>query len=109
MPESVTLEHVETLVVQLPPKDQLRLLAHISERLSSTLPTALEATRSHDGSVRDDRVQLAKILCDEVDEVIDDTRGEFDAAEDILRMREERVSQVWRNDVETRVSQSNGN
>ena len=98
MPESVTLEQVETLVVQLPPQDQLRLLAHISERLSSTLPTAPEANRSHTETVHDDRLQLAKMLCDEVDDVIDDTHGEFDAAEDIQRIREERVSHVWRND-----------
>jgi hypothetical protein len=98
MPESVTLEQVETLVVQLPPQDQLRLLAHISERLSSTLPTAPEAKSSHTETVQDDRLQLAKMLCDEVDDVIDDTHGEFDAAEDMQRIREERVSHVWRND-----------
>jgi len=98
MPESVTLEQVETLVVQLPPQDQLRLLAHISERLSSTLPTAPEAKSSHTETVQDDRLQLAKMLCDEVDDVIDDIHGEFDAAEDIQRMRAERVSRVWRND-----------
>jgi hypothetical protein len=98
MPESVTLEQVETLVVQLPPKDQLRLLAHISERLSNTLSTAPEATRPHDDRVRDDRLQLAQILCDEVDAVVDDAHGEFDAAEDLHRLREERVNQVWRND-----------
>ena len=98
MPESVTLEQVETLVVQLPPQDQLRLLAHISERLSSTLLTAPEAKSSHTETVQDDRLQLAKMLCDEVDDVIDDTHGEFDAAEDIQRIREERVSHVWRND-----------
>ena len=99
MPESVTLEHVATLVVQLPPQNQLRLLAHISERLSNTLPTAPEVTSAHDGSVRDDRVQFAKILRDEVDNEIDGAHGEFDAAEDIQRMREGRVSQVWRNDM----------
>lgn len=99
MPESVTLDHVESLVVQLPPQDQLRLLAHIGERLCTTLPTAPEVTSAHDGSVRDDRVQFAKILCDEVDNEIDDAHGEFDAAEDIQHMREGRVRQVWRNDV----------
>jgi len=98
MPESVTLEQVETLVVQLPPQDQLRLLAHISERLRTTLPTAPDTTRPHDDRGRDDRLHLAKILCDEVDEVLDDAREEFDAAEDIQRLREERGSQVWRND-----------
>jgi hypothetical protein len=98
MPESVTLEQIETLVVQLPPQDQLRLLAHISERLRSTLPTAPEEKSSHKDTVQDDRHQLAKMLCDEVDDVLDDAHGEFDAAEDLHRLREERVNQVWRND-----------
>lgn len=92
MPESVTFEQIEMLVVQLPPKDQLRLLAHVSERLSTTLPAAPDSTRPHEDRVRDDRLQLAKILCDEVDEVTDDACGEFDAAEDIHRLREERGS-----------------
>ncbi len=99
MPESVTLEQVETLVVQLPPKDQLRLLAHISERLSSTLPVVPTVESPHEPSVRDERLQLATILCEEVDDITNDTLGEFDAADDIHRMREERVSQLCRNDV----------
>lgn len=99
MPESVTLEQVETLVVQLPTKDQLRLLAHISERLSSALPVVPAVQSREERSVRDERLQLAKLLCEEVEDIADDTRGEFDAADDIRRMREERVSQLCRNDV----------
>ena len=98
MTESITLEQIETLVVQLPLHDQLRLLAHISERLSTTFPTAPEAKRSPQETVPDDRLQLAKMLCDEVDEVLEDTHGEFDAVEDMQRIRQERGSQVWRND-----------
>jgi len=99
MPEPVTLEQVETLVVQLPTKDQLRLLAHISERLSSTLPVAPEVESHHDQRVRAERLQLAKALCEEVEDIANDTLGEFDAADDIRRVREERVSQLCRNDV----------
>jgi hypothetical protein len=99
MLESVTLEQVETLVVQLPTKDQLKLLAYISERLSNTLPVVSEAESHHEQRVRDERLQLAKILCEEVEDIADDTLGEFDAADDIHRMREERVAQLCRNDV----------
>lgn len=43
-------------------------------------------------------LRLAKLLCDEVEDTGDDTQGEFDAAEDIRRMREERVAQLcWNN------------
>jgi hypothetical protein len=99
MPESVTLEQIETLVVQLPPKDQLRLLAHISERLSSTLPVVPGVESPHEQSVHDERLHLATILCEEVEDITNDTLGAFDAAEDIQRVREERVSQLCRNDV----------
>ena len=71
MIEPVTLEQVETLVIRLPPKDQLKLLAHISERLSDTLLTAEPATESdHEQRVRDERLRLAKALCDEVGETL---------------------------------------
>jgi len=99
MAEPVTLEQVETLVVQLPPKDQLKLLAHISDRLSDTLSAESEVGSDQEQQVRDERLQLAKALCEEVEDVADDARGEFDAAEDIRRMREERVAQVCRSDV----------
>jgi hypothetical protein len=99
MPGSVTLEQVETLVVQLPTKDQLRLLAHISERLSGTLPVVPAVESPHEHSVRDERLQLATILCAEVEDIANDARGEFDAADDIHRMREERLTQLCRNDV----------
>jgi hypothetical protein len=93
MPELVTLEQVETFVIQLPTKDQLKLLARISERLSSTLPVAPGAESHHEQSVRDERRHLAKVLCEEVEDIANDTLGEFDAADDIHREREERGSQ----------------
>lgn len=96
MTESMTLEQVETLVVQLPPQDQLRLLAHISERLSSTLPVVPEAESNQEQRVRDERLRLAKALCEEVEDVADDAQGEFDAADDIRRLRDERVAQLCR-------------
>ena len=36
MSDTVTLEHVEQLAVQLPPREQLKLVAHISEWLIVT-------------------------------------------------------------------------
>lgn len=98
MPELVTLEQVETLVVQLPTKDQLKLLAHISERLSSIVPVVPEAESHHEQRAQDERLQLARTLCEEVEEVANDTQGEFDAADDIRGMREEGVARLCRND-----------
>jgi hypothetical protein len=96
MPEPITLEQVETLVVQLPPKDQLRLLAHISERLSDTLAAEPGAESDQEQQDRDERLRLAKVLCEEVEDITDDAQGEFDAAEDIRRMRNERTAQLCR-------------
>ena len=96
MTEPVTLEQVETLVVQLPPKDQLKLLAHISKRLSDTLSAEPEAESDQEQQARDERLRLAKVLCEEVEDLADDAQGEFDAAEDIRRIRDERIAQLCR-------------
>ena len=98
MIESVTLEQVETLVVRLPPKDQLKLLAHISERLSDTLSPEPVAESDYEQRMREERLRLAKALCDEVGDVTDDAKGSFDAAEDIHRMRDKRADQLCRSD-----------
>ncbi|HXG18881.1 MAG TPA: hypothetical protein VNN62_07395 [Methylomirabilota bacterium] len=98
MQESVTLEQVETLVVRLPPKDQLKLLAHISERLSNILLAESKTESDHEQQLREERLRLAGILCDEVEDISDDAKGSFDAAEDIRRMREERIAQLCRSD-----------
>lgn len=99
MPESVTLEQIETLVVQLSAKDQLRLLAYISACLSSPLPVMPAVENPNEQRVLDERLQLATLLCAEVENITNDTLGEFDAADDIQRMHEERTSQLCRNDV----------
>ena len=98
MTEPVTLEQVETLVVRLPPKDQLKLLAHISERLSDTLSTEPATESDHEQRGREERLRLARALCDEVEDITDDAKGSFDAAEDLHRIRDERVAQLCRSD-----------
>ncbi len=45
MTEPITLKQVETLAVRLPAKDQLKLLAHLSERLSDMLPAERDGKR----------------------------------------------------------------
>ncbi|MEW6296213.1 MAG: hypothetical protein AB1671_00520 [Thermodesulfobacteriota bacterium] len=99
MTEPVTLEQVETLVVQLPPKDQLKLLAHLSKRLSDTLSAEAGAKSDQEQQARDERLRLAKFLCEEAEGVADDAQGEFDAAEDVRRMRDERIAQLCRSGV----------
>ncbi len=79
-----TLERLEQQVTQLPMRDQLKLIAHISERLGIT-PLCVE--KEHRGGADE---LLA--LCDAA---ADMWEGEFDAAQEIRRMHQERDEQIW--------------
>ncbi len=82
------LERVEQLVAQLPPPEQLRLVARICEQLS------IAATEGEAERMRQVRLQLAEELLAECNDIEDDSQGEFDVTQDIRQMREERVSQI---------------
>ncbi len=90
MIELVTLEQVEALAVQLAPQEQLKLLAHLSERLSALSPWVREADNA---TTRRERAAAILALCDAAAERL---TGESDAAEDIRRMRDERIEQLCR-------------
>jgi hypothetical protein len=88
MPSTVSLEQVGELAAQLLPHEQLKLLAHISERLSQ-LPLTIQGT----DEARQRREYAAQVeawlaACDEVAEQI---QGEFDSAADLRQIREERT------------------
>ncbi len=84
MTTQTTLERLEQQVTWLPMRDQLRLIARISERLSVT---PLDIEKQHRG----DTDELLA-LCDAA---ADMWKGEFDAAQEIRRMRQERDEQIW--------------
>ncbi len=88
MPDKLTLEQLEQQVSQLHPHEQLKLIAHISERLSLTTQEAL-GPRNGD-SLRQRRQKEADRLVAICNEAAEKWQGRFDAAEDIRRMREER-------------------
>ncbi|HIE29186.1 TPA: hypothetical protein EYP66_18090 [Candidatus Poribacteria bacterium] len=89
MSNTVTLGEVEQLAAQLPPPERLKLVACICEQLSAAT-TEDEAER-----VKQVRLQLAEELLAECNDIEDDSQGEFDATQDIQRMREERgMSQI---------------
>jgi len=78
-----TLEQLEQQITRLPVHEQLKLIARISERLS----TPLDIEKQHAG----DADELLA-LCDAV---ADMWEGEFDAAQEIRQMRQERDEQIW--------------
>ena len=88
MSHRATLDQVEQLAVQLPSREQLKLVAHISEWLSVT-PFG-RATEER-GVERAQRERLAQVdawiaQCDKVAELWE---GEFDSAADLRRIRDE--------------------
>lgn len=97
MMQQATLKHVEQLAVQLDQPDLLQLLARIAQHLSQNSPFAANGTREKERK-RQAQLQLAKELLAEVDDIEDDSRGEFDAAETIRQIRNERIAQICRKD-----------
>ncbi|MFB0545848.1 MAG: hypothetical protein ACETWB_02965 [Anaerolineae bacterium] len=93
MSDQVTLERVERLATQLSPQEQLKLVAHITGRLSIMLP-AEPAIESEQEKVRQERLKLAEELLAEVEDIEDDSQGETDAAALIRKMRAERIAQI---------------
>jgi hypothetical protein len=91
MAETVTLEQVESLTAQLPPQEQLKLLARISERLSQLSLPVQETDAERQRREYAAKVEAFLKTCDEVAEQIE---GEFDSAEDLRQIREERASRL---------------
>jgi hypothetical protein len=94
MSGQVTLEEVEQQVAQLPPHEQLKLVALISERLSLATQ-ATSAVAGDEESLRQQREREADELLALCDTAAELWEGEFDAAEEIRQMRQERDERVW--------------
>lgn len=90
MATTVTLEHLEELVDQMPPEAQLRLVWHITGRLTS-FPALTQAFGPSAQRDRKARAEAILTLCDAAAERF---VGESDAAEDIRQMRKERIDQL---------------
>ena len=91
MTNTVTIEQVEQLAVQLPATEQLKLLARISIQLSdlgiAAQPVNAEAERRQ-------REAQAEALLQELDAIAESIEGEFDAVADIRESREERTERL---------------
>jgi hypothetical protein len=92
MSEVVTLEQVEAMATQLPPREQLKLISDLSAGLTA-LPIPAAADEEWKA-----RLALAERLLAECDDIEDDSQGEFDAVEDVRRSHEEREARICQND-----------
>lgn len=91
MTNSVTFEQVGQLAVQLPPPEQLKLVAYISEQLSGLLRANLPSSPT---AAQRAREVMAEALLADLDTIAESIEGEFDSAEDIRQIREERASRI---------------
>ncbi len=82
----MSLATIEKMAEELPPREQMRLIAHLSERLANE-------EQPGDAQRRKERMLAALTFCDEVAESI---AGEFDSAEDLRRIRRERIADIDR-------------
>ncbi len=89
MSNGITLEQVEQLALRLPPREQLKLVAHIGERLSRLmLPEADEERQRREYAAQVDAFLRMS------DEMAAETTDAVDSAEDIRQIREERISRL---------------
>ena len=89
MPELVTLPQVEELAAQLPPAERLKLVAHVCEQLSATLPP-VSPNEDAEERARQERLAKLDMWLAECDEVAELWEGEFDSVADLRRIRDER-------------------
>jgi hypothetical protein len=92
MTDTVTLEQVKTLAAKLPPRDQLRLVAHLSGQLSSQLPPGTEDIAAE--SSRQQRQKAADELLAILDDAAEQVEGAFDSVQDLRQLRAERDEQL---------------
>ena len=88
MASTVSLEQLEELATQLPLAERLQLVAHICQQLSTAL-TAEPAAESAEERARQERLAKLEAWLAECDKVAELWEGEFDAATDLRRMRDE--------------------
>ena len=87
MSNGATLEQVSQLVAQLPPPERLRLMVQMYEQLST-----MQIAESDEEKVRQERLAQMDAWLAACDAVAESIEGEFDSAEDIRQIREERVN-----------------
>jgi len=91
MSNRVTLKQLEQQVAQLQPQEQLKLVAYIATQLSAM---SLEVPTREEEQMRRARLAEVDAWLAECDRVAESIEGEFDSAEDLRQIREERASRL---------------
>jgi hypothetical protein len=90
--KTMSLKQMEQQVAQLSPQEQLKLVAYIAEQLSAA-PLAGPAEEIREQTQRIHLVEVDAWLA-ECDAVAESIEGEFDSAEELRQIREERASRL---------------
>ena len=98
MAETVTLEQVERLTAQLPPQEQLKLLARISARLTETVALPVTLSKKEAAALKRDRARAAAAILRECDRAAAAFKRKSDSVETLRRIREERHRQLCPNE-----------
>lgn len=93
MANGTTIEELGQQVAQLPPSEQLKLVARICAQLSAR-PLITSTGESGEEQALQERVVQADALLAELDAIAESIEGVFDSAEDIRQIREERASRL---------------
>ncbi|MGQ9627758.1 MAG: hypothetical protein ACUVV0_12750 [Anaerolineae bacterium] len=87
MSDKMTLQQIEYMAAQLTPAERLKLVARICEQLSAV-------AQSDEEKARRERLVQVDAWMAECDSVAESIEGDFDSAEDIRQIREERASRL---------------
>ena len=94
MSSQMTLQQLEQQIAQLPVHERLKLIAHVSEQLSTTSFNTIAQTEDEE-AVRQRREKEAEELLALCDAAAGMWEGEFDALQEIHRMRQKRDEDIW--------------
>lgn len=86
---SLTFEELEQQVTQLPPQQQLRLLARISEKLSAFKLNLAPAKENEENRMQPEQSTKFEAWLAECDRIAELWEGTFDSAADLRRLRNE--------------------
>jgi hypothetical protein len=90
MTNTMTVDQIEQLTVQLPLQEQMRIVARITQRLSELLLSETDGEARN----RKEYAQQVEAFLKMCDESAAETISAVDSAEDIRQLREERMSRL---------------
>lgn len=96
MANTATLQQVDELAANLPPHDQLKLVARVTKRLSDAVVTKSTPSNKDAERLRKERAREAAAILRECDRAAAAFTRETDCVETIRRMREERIRSICR-------------